>query len=318
MDMNRTLFSLLDKALREIVESILRRTLFPPNVNVVTLSELHEAINRHVSVLKEEKKKAERAKEEVDLLRNIEFSLLDKVKEMECLATFYESFWEEKVPDFLKSKKDEIVDEYCQEIKNLEVEENDLNDLLKIENKSKTVKSKVEGLNKRAQELMKKYEESLIENIKAYFEREKVFVDKFRNNVVPKLQRTNTTVVQRLLDDLSTLYEATLTWIDDVLYEISTKKMLPESINQINRTLILERAQKIREELIREIKDLNEQETLILIELVKILSGKRVIWLALAEACELVAKNTSRNTDEIKNIMLNLSEKGFLTLSIGL
>jgi hypothetical protein len=307
-----TLF--LKDASRQITEGIIRRPLFPLNVRTVTITELHRALDSHVSDLKKEMEKAKDVKEKLSSLQMAEESLINNLLKIDSLKILYENFWEEDIPSNLREKKNVIVQLYDQDFE-LFRKEADFRDFLDIKRESDLKKQYIEELDREAQKLIRHFKE-LFEDIERYFRSSSKFITRLRESVVPKLEKSNKTKIEEILTELYDLYENTLVWIENAINQVLKENVLTLDVPK-TRTTILEEERNLREVLIKEIKDLDEESVLILLEIVKVLALHRAQWLSVIEVCRMVAEKTHKDVEVIKKILFDIAEKGFLTLAIG-
>jgi hypothetical protein len=307
--------SVLKDVSRRIVEGVIRRPLFPINVSAITITDLHQALNAHVSFLGKEKEGAERANEKLKLLQKIEEDFSYNLRKIESLGTLYRKFWEEDIPNGLENRKGEILRLYDESFEEFKERMDYFRDLLMVEKESETVSQNIEKLNREAERLIRRYEE-LFEEVERYFRAGSRFIIRLQSNVIPKLIKSDKTKINEILIKLQALYEDILTWIEDAIKQVLEKNILTPEIPK-TRTTFHEEERNLRETFIREIKDLDKESTLILMEIVKVLALHRAQWLSVAEVCEAVAKQTNKDAEVVKKTLLEITEKGFLTLGIG-
>ncbi|MEM2194933.1 MAG: hypothetical protein QXG39_08310 [Candidatus Aenigmatarchaeota archaeon] len=300
---------------KRIAETIVSRSPFPLNVNVINVTDLQQVIGRRVEFLQTEIEKAKNAKTKIHSLYEVEQSLVDTLKKLESLKMFYEKFWEEKIPQILSEKRKEIAQKYEETLTTLQGEIDNFRDFDKIAEKSEKTQLKIGELNKKAQKLFPQYEE-LFENIKRLLKAGSMFVERFKNNVLPKLEKSDKHKIESVLESFVTLYEGALAWLDEMLNNISEKGTHISDLPKTHKT-IFEEERKLREALIKEIKDLQEQETLILMKIVETSASRRTSWLPLTEACKIVAQQIGIPSDKAKEIIMDIYEKGFLSVAIG-
>jgi hypothetical protein len=297
------------------VEGVIRRPPFPINVCTVTITELHQALNAHVSFLRKEKERAERTDEKLKLLQKIEENFSYNLSKIELLGMLYRKFWEEDIPNGLEIRKGEILRLYDESFKEFKERIDYLHDFLTVEKESETVGKDIEKLNGEAERLLRHYKE-LFEGVKHYFRTGSLFIIRLQSNVIPKLIKSDKTKLNEILIKLQTLYEDILTWIEDAIKQVLEKNILTSEMPK-TRTTFNDEEHNLREALIREIKDLDKESTLILMGIVKVLALHRAQWFSVAEVCEAVAKQTNKDAEVIKKTLLEITEKGFLTLGIG-
>jgi hypothetical protein len=309
------LSSFLINVSKRIGESRINKSPFPLNVSILTIGELYQAIKRHVDFLQDEIKLAEIAKKNIDSLNEAEKSFVKTLEILELLEVFYEKFWEERVPENLINKRIEILDKYKGIFESLQDNEIIFNDFGKIAEQCETLQIELSDLNRRAKNMLNQYEE-LFENIKRNLNVGSMFVRRFKENVVPKLVRSDKNRIELLLNSLTNLYERSLSWLKTMLENIPQQSLCTSSL-PITRTSISEEERKLREELIKEIKDLNEREILVLMKLIEFLGHRKSLWLPLREVCMKIALEINASSDEIKQTILAISEKGFTSLAVG-
>jgi len=297
------------------VKSTISRSPFPLNVNIINITELHQVISRHVDFLQTEIKKAENAKVKILSLYKAEQTLVDNLKKVELLEKFYEKFWEEKTPKLLSEKREEIIQKYEEIWAVLQEEIDNFRDFDMVAEKSRTTQSVVEELDRKTQKLFSQYEE-LFDSIKKYLKAGSAFVERFKDNIISKLEKSDKRQIEAILNSLASLYDGTLIWLEEILNNISEKIISISDLPKTRKT-ILEEEFKLRKTLIKEIKDLSEIETSVLLKIVEASASRKTRWLPLIEACEIIAQQMDIPFNEAKKIMLNISEKGFLSLAIG-
>jgi|YelNatPaOPRAMG01_1025707.scaffolds.fasta_scaffold08326_8 hypothetical protein len=307
--------SLIDIS-KQIAESRISRSPFPSNISVLTITELHQAIEGHAEFLQNEIKRAEDAKENINLLSNVEKDFVKTLEMLELLEGFYEKFWEEDVPKDLISKRIEISDKYKQISKSIQNETVIFNDFNEVVDRCKAMQTELLELSGRAKNLLNQYEK-LFENIKQYLTVGSMFVKRFKERIAPKLVKSDKDGIKKWLESLTKLYDDSLSWIKMMLENILQKSLYISSL-PITRTAISGEERKLKENLIKEIKDLNEHEALVLMKIIEFSACRRSIWLPLTETCMEIAQEVNMPPDEVKRIILTISEKGFTSLAIGL
>jgi len=131
--------------------------------------------------------------------------------------------------------------------------------------------------------------------------------------VLPKLLKSNIANLERILNDLFVLYEWTLKWIRKAIKQILEQSFISKIPKK--RSIILKEERKLREDLIEEVKDLDEQELLILMELTKS-SPLKLQWFPLNETASSLAKKMDLENSEVEKILKEIAEKGILTLGV--
>jgi hypothetical protein len=300
---------------KRIAETRISRSPFPSNVSILTIGELHEAMKRHVDYLRDEIKRAEAAKEHINSLNEIEEDFVKTMETLESLEVFYEKFWEEKVPENLGCKKKVISDKYNQILESLKNDEIIFNDFNKVVDQCKTLQTELLDLNRRAKNMLNQYE-GLFESIKQYLTAGSMFVKRFKENIVPKLAKSDKNKIEMLLESLANLYDGSILWLETMLENLLQKSLYISSLPK-TRTTIHDEECRLREALIREIKDLNERETLVLMKIIEFLAHRKSFWLPLTEACKKIAQEVNISFDEAKQMILSISEKGFTALAVG-
>jgi hypothetical protein len=285
-------------------------------VDIVNVTEFHRAINQHVEFLQNEIKKAEKAKEKIRYLSEIENNLITDLEKVEIFGMFYEKFWEEKIPHFIKEKNTDIMQGYKELLNFLQQEIDNYRDFDEIMKESETIRIEIEELSKKTRNLLHQFDD-LFEDIKRYLNAGSMFVKKFRENVVPRLVKSDKNKIEKILEALATLYDGTLIWLDEVLRNFIVK--INEYIsNPIKtRSTLLEEERRLRETLIKEIKDLDKNESLILLKIVEVSASRRTSWLPLTEICEVITEQMGVSYNETKETILKIAEKGFLSLAVG-
>jgi vacuolar-type H+-ATPase subunit I/STV1 len=300
---------------RQIAEGVIRRSPFPINVSTFTIKNLYDALDAHVSFLNKEKDKAENANDELNLLQETEKSFICNLNKIEYLEKFYRKFWEEDIPNDLENIKGKILQLYGEYFNKFKEEIDYCCDFHKVAEESKKVSKYIGSLDGDAARLIRRYEE-LFEGVKYYFRTGSLFIIRLQSTVIPKLIKSDKTKINEILTELKTLYESILNFIEDVIKQVIEKNIPPQDIPN-TRTTFHEKERNLREALIQEIKDLDKESTLILMEVVKVLAQYKAQWLSVAEVCEMVAKQTNKDYEVIKKTLLEITEKGFLTLGIG-
>jgi len=232
------------------------------------------------------------------------------------LGTFYEKFWEEKIPHFLKEKNTDIMRRYKEHLDYLQQEIDNFRDFDEIIKESEMIRIEIEELNKKTRTLLIQFDD-LFEGIKRYLNAGSIFVKKLRENVVPRLVKSDKYQIEKILEDLATLYDGTLIWLDEILENITVKITEYISNPTKTRSTILEEERRLRETLIKEIKDLDKNESLILLKIVEASASRRISWLPLTEICEVITKQMSISYEKTKETILKIAEKGFLSLAVG-
>jgi hypothetical protein len=306
---------ILKDILKQITEGVIRRSPFPININVITIANLHQVLNEHLSFLKKEKEKIEKINEKLKTLQKVEENFSNNLHRITSLGELYKKFWEEDVPNELKDKKEDILQCYNESFKELRENIDNFRDFFIIEKESEVVKQNIERFNRELERLIRSYEE-LFERIKHYFETSSSMIVRLQNNVVPKLMKSDKNKIDEILNGLKDLYEDLLTWIKDTIKQILEENIPPLEIPK-TRTTFHEEERNLREAFIKEIKDLDKESTLMLIETVRVLAQHKTRWLSITEICEVVAKQTNKDVELVKKILLEIAEKGFLTLGIG-
>ena len=315
MKKQQKLSSFLINISKRIAETRISRSPFPSNVSILSMGELHQAIKKHVDFLRDEIKRAKAAKEYINSLNEIEEDFVKTLKTLESLEVFYEKFWEEKVPENLINKKTVMSEKYKQIFESLKNDEIIFNDFNKVVDECKTLQTELLDLNRRAKNMLNQYE-GLFESIKQYLTACSMFVKRFKEGVVPKLAKSDKNKIETLLESLTNLYDGSLLWLETMLENILQKSLYISSPSK-TRTIIHEEERRLREALIREMKDLNERETLVLMKIIEFLARRKSFWLPLTEACTKIAQELNISFDEAKQIILSISEKGFTALAVG-
>jgi hypothetical protein len=307
--------SILKGVLKRIAEGVIRRSPFLINISVVTITDLHQVLNDHVSFLQKERERAERANEKLKSLQKIEEGFSYNLRRIESLEVLYRKFWEEDIPNDLRNKKEEILRRYDENFEEFRENIDNFREFPIVEKESEAVKQDIERLNKEAERLVRSYEE-LFERIKRYINTSSLTITRLQNNVVPKLIKSDKNKIDEILNELQTLYENLLTWVEDTI-----KRVLEENISPLDipktRTTFHEEERNLREAFIKEIKDLDKESTLILMEIIRVLAQHKTQWLSITEVCEMVTKQTNKDIELIRKILIEIAEKGFLTLGIG-
>ena len=315
MKKQQKLSSFLINISKRIAETRISRSLFPSNVSILSIGELHQAIKRHVDFLRDEIKRAEAAKEHINSLNEIEEDFIKTLETLESLEVFYEKFWEEKVPENLINKKTVMSEKYKQIFESLKNDEITFNDFNKVVDQCKTLQTELLDLNRRAKNMLNQYE-GLFESIKEYLTTGSMFVKRFKEGVVPKLAKSDKNKIETLLESLTNLYDGSLLWLETMLENILQKSLYISSLPK-TRTILHEEERRLREALIKEMKDLNERETLVLMKIIEFLAHRKSFWLPLTETCTKIAQELNISFDEAKQIILSISEKGFTALAVG-
>jgi len=315
MKKQQKLSSFLINILKRIAETRISRSPFPSNVSILSIGELHQAIKKHVDFLRDEIKRAEAAKEYINSLNEIEKDFVKTLETLESLEVFYEKFWEEKVPENLINKKTVMSEKYKQIFESLKNDEITFNDFNKVVDQCKTLQTELSDLNRRAKNILNQYE-GLFESIKEYLTAGSMFVKRFKESVVPKLAKSDKSKIEMLLESLTNLYDRSLSWLETMLENILQKSLYISSLPK-TRALIHEEERRLREALIKEMKDLNERETLVLMKIIEFLAHRKSFWLPLTEACTKIAQELNISFDEAKQIILSISEKGFTALAVS-
>jgi len=295
-----------------IADGIVRKSPFPLNVSTVTVTELQESMKEHVEILRGENDKAKSVKSSIELLSQNESLLNDQLQRIILLEKLYEEFWEDKASDPLKKEYSAICQAYTRIFQELNEEVENFSDFNIIRKKCEQIRQQVEICGKKAQETLNRFKE-LFDDIKDYIEAGTAFVERLRKNVLPRITKSDSTKINDILNELDVLYEWMYTWLDNSLKQILEKTSSPDIPK--NRTVILNEELKLRESLVHEIKDLEAEETSILLELIK-LSSTRRYPLPLSEASEIVGKQMNLDQERVKKLFLIIAEKGFLTLAI--
>jgi hypothetical protein len=297
---------------QRIAEGVVTKSPFPLNVRTVTINELRNAMEEHVRILKSESANAEKVRKSIGLLEESESILTDSLQKTTLLETLYEGFWEEEVPESLKREKLEIGQAYDSVYQRLSGEVEDFSDFRIIEKKSEQTRRSLEEIDEKAEETEKRLT-GLFDDVRHYIRVGLTFVERLRRNLLPKLTKSDIKKIEDISNELYVLYEWTSQWMEKAIAQIIDDVSSPEIPK--HRTAILDEERKLREALVREIKDLEAQETLIVLELVD-LSAARRQPLPLLEASQIVAKKIGLDEETVKKLLLNISDKGFLTLSI--
>jgi hypothetical protein len=272
-------------------------------------------LDTQVSFLRKEKESAKMVKAKLELLEKNEEELSYNLLKIDSLGTLYRRFWEENVPADLEARKEEILRLYDMNFDEFKERADFARDFVAIERECESISEAIKKLNGEVEKLLPRYEE-LFEGVKHYFKAGSMFVIRLQRNVIPKLKQSDKTRIDELLIKLRSLYEGMLVWIEEAIKQILDKNILTSELPK-TRTAFHEEERSLREQLIREIKDLNAESTLILMEIVKVLSLRKTQWLSVAEVCEAVANQTNKDTEVIKKTLLEITERGFLTLGIG-
>jgi hypothetical protein len=316
VSLSRLVFtSILRDASKRVVEGLIRRSPFPVNISTVTITDFHQALDAHVSFLKEQKERAEKAHEKLKSLQKTEESFSNNLCKIDTLGTFFKKFWEEDVPDVLENKKAEILRLHEDGFTEFKERTNQLCDFPIVEKECETISVDIGKLNGEAERLKRDYEE-LFEGIKRYFRTSSQFVVRLKSNVVPKLKDSDKFKINEILDKLQSLYDNMLTWIEDAIKQLLEKNTLIEGMPK-TRTAFHEEERNLREAFVKEVKDLDEESTLILMEIVKVLALHKAQWLSVAEVCQAVSKQIGKDAEAIKKTLSEITEKGLLTLGIG-
>ncbi|MEM4179249.1 MAG: hypothetical protein QXJ55_06205 [Candidatus Caldarchaeum sp.] len=306
---------LLNQAAREIVGGIIRRAPFPLNVNALTITELHDTISRHVKYLSTELDKAKTTKQTINELNRVEASLLNDLRKIESLEALFQKFWEEQIAQGLRREYEYIISEYNRVVQELKEKMGYLRDLTEIQKTSERTSIEIRSLVKRAEPLVERYSD-LFSDARLYLKMGLTLVAGLQENVITKLTMSDKSKIEQLLNELRMLYDDTLTQLEKIISEIREKNLSVSEL-PITRTILLEKEQIIKENIIREIKDLDQLETLIIMEVIKASASRRSRWLPLSEACQIVTQTTHQDVETIKKILWNMAEKGFLTFAIG-
>jgi len=297
---------------RRIADGVVRKSPFPLNVRTVTVTELQESMKEHVEILRGENEKAKSVKSSIESLRQNESLLHDQLQRITLLERLYEEFWEDKVSDSLKKEYGAICQAYEGTFQELNEEVENFSDFSLIRKKCDQIRQQVETWGRKAQETLNRFKE-LFDDIKNYIKAGTAFVERLRKNVVPKITKSDSTKINDILNELDVLYEWMSTWIDVSVKQVLEKTSFPEIPN--NRTIILNEELKLRESLIHEIKDLEAEETSILLELIK-LSSTRRHPIPLSEASEIIGRQMNIDQEKVKKLFLTIADKGFLALAI--
>jgi len=297
---------------KRIANGVVRESPFPLNVSTVTITELQESMKEHVDILKKENERAKNVKTNIEFLRQHESLLHDELQRIMLLERLYEEFWEDKVSDALKREYNTICQTYSRIFEELNEEIENLSDFNVIRKKCEKISQQVEICARKALETLNRFKE-LFDDIKNYIKVGSAFVERLRKNVVPKLTKSDGTKINEILNELAVLYEWLSKWMANSIKQILEKTSSPEIPK--NRTTILNEELELRESLIHEIKDLEDEETAILLELIK-LSSTRRHPLPLSEASEIISRQMNLNQEKVKKLFLTIADKGFLTLAI--
>jgi hypothetical protein len=312
------LSSLLRGVSKQIAETMISRPTFPSNVSILTITELSRAIEEHVKFLRNGIDRAKLANSEINSLSEAEEDFIKSLGILEALEDFYEKFWEERIPKNLSDESMEMSNKYKQMLEALQSEEtifSSFSDFNKIVHQCKIMRGELSKLNAMAESLLNEYKK-LFEEIKQYFSAGSMLVKRFEENVTPKLSTSDKNKVQALLTSLNDLYTDSLAQVEMALRSASQGS--PHISPQLKtRTVILEEERKLKENLIREIKDLNQCETLILVKVIELLAYKRSKWLPFTETCAKIARETNIAPNRVEQMILTLSEKGLISLAIG-
>jgi len=300
---------------KRITDRIIRRPLFPLNVSIVTVGELNDALNRHVSFLKNAFENAKRASEKLESLKDSEETFFEDIRKIESLGALYQKFWEQDIPESLEEKKENIIQEYKDNLTEIEQKIQNFQDFITIETEISSVIQSIERLHRESQRLIRRYEE-LFDEIERYFRAGSKFIFRLQDNVIPKLIKSDKMKIDEIINKLQELYTNTLNWLESLINQILEENISIPEITK-TRTTIFEEERNLREALINEIKDLDEERALILLEIVKVLASRRAQWLSVSEVCERVAKQLNKNAGIVKKTLIDITEKGYLTLGIG-
>jgi hypothetical protein len=305
--------SFLAYLLKELIENYIDRHPFPSNVSVLTIQELHKTLEIYVKPLRNEIGQAKDIKKDISSLNRMEKDLIKLLETLERYEGFYKKFWEEDIPKNLIDEKEEILNEYKQILENLKGEDSELINFNKFKELCNTIQKQLLGLYKKTENLHDRYEK-LFREIQDYLTMNYNSIQRFKEFVVPKLVKSDKNEIKKILEELETTYKKYSSWLVNILKEFTDISSLA-----ITRTIILEEEHKLREKLIKEIKDLNEYETLILIKIIEFLVSRKVKekWLPLTEICEKISQEIKKSPDEVKQIILAISEKGFISLAVG-
>jgi hypothetical protein len=307
------LSSHLTRALKLLIENnYIRRLPFPSNITLLTIQELQETIEKHVKHLRNGIDQAKDIKMDIISLNQIENDLIEFLNILEKHKRFYEKFWEENMPKNLVDEKEEILNEYNHISEILKDDNFELIDFNKLNELCDEKQKQLTELNKKAENLLKRYEK-LFEEIQHYLTTNLASVQRFKEFVIPKLEKSDKNEIKKILEGLETSYKTYSTWLEDILKQppIDTSSL------GITRTTVLEEERKQREKLIKEIKDLNEYETLILIKIIEFSVSRTGKWLPLTEICKKISQEIEKPPDEVKQIILAISEKEFISLAVG-
>jgi len=120
--------------------------------------------------------------------------------------------------------------------------------------------------------------------------------------------------IKEILNELKDLYKRTLGNINLIIEQAS---MGIRPYIKENKTELLRKEYELKESLVKEIKDFDPVSTIVLIELVKILSAEKTQWFPIDEVCEKISNKMSKDINEVEKILMTIAEKGFIVLGIG-
>lgn len=296
----------------KIAEGVIRKPPFPLNVNIVTVTELQKSLEEHVKMLREESGRAESLKSSIEMLIQEETSLNKQLKRAILLEKFWEEFWEDKVSVSLINERDAIYGAYNDIVKVLSTDMINLTDFEITLKKCDHIRRQIEILSEQAQKNINRFNE-LLDEITNYIKAGMAFVERVKKNILPKITKSDVAKINDILVDLAALYEWASTWTDASVKQIFNDASFPKIPKR--RKDILDEEHKLRESLIHEIKDLEVEETLILLELLN-LSSTRRYPIPITEASELIGKQVNLDQESVKKMLMSIADKGFLTLVI--
>jgi len=312
---NQPITNALKSAFTQTLKTITKKPLLPPNVIVVSVDELKDSLSNYISNLENDIKEAEAVHSEICLLENAEASFINVLLEIKSLERLYTKFWEEAVPALLRNEYERLNNDYSRQIEMLEQKLDSLYRFSTIRREVTTLRSTMERMNTLCQKLRHEYRK-LFDDPKEYLRTGLKFVNKFKEKIVPKLTKSNITKLNEILNEIYAYYSEILSLVESLIEEASKRLINVEEL-RISRSKIVNEESVLRRKLVNEVKDLSEEETLILLNIIKAGVQQRSRWVSLSEICNMVAKEVEKSPEDVMKTVFNLYEKRFLMMGVS-
>jgi len=304
-----SLQSIYVEIIKNIINNRLSRPLMPLNINILKIHELDSLLLNSIENLKLFKNELNRIIQVYDELVAIdtEFNKKILIEEKICFIT---EFFFSNIPEHINVTKNVIMNDY-ENMCSVELEEikeittiNDLKNSI-IMNKNKIP---LERMNLLLKDYYKLYND-LSSDIRIKL----LFIPKFSDEVIPKLYNSDPEKISSILTLLKELYEDLINKCDDVI-KYDDPKIEPPKF-ELNRYDYLDYEKKYRESLTLEIKELDEDESTLLLDLVDLLSKQNTSWIPIQIAISLLSSD-SRDEKQVENIIMKISQKEIITLAL--